>query len=179
MNPLLRSRTHKLLLVSLAAALFTPALFAQKIQTEFDQAADFSKFKTFVLRPGRINSPNPSLNNEIVKKQLDADVQKYLEMSGLTPVGSGQPDLVVRYRLGTPRAVETEVYPAGWRGWGSRVVKVPYTEGTLVIDLRDPATHSLVWRCIARQDENDAGKIESKLDDMVKKAFQKFPPKGQ
>lgn len=179
MKSRLYSRTYKLLLVCFAVVLFIPKVRAQKIQTEFDQAADFSKFKTFALRPGRINSPNPSLNNEIVKKQLDAEIQKYLEMRGLTPVTSGQPDLAVRYTLGTPRAVETEVYPAGWRGWGSRVVKVPYTQGTLVIDLRDPATHSLIWRCIARQDENDASKIESKLDDMVKKAFQKYPPSSR
>jgi hypothetical protein len=171
------SRRYKVLPLCLAVALFTPAAFAQKIQTEFDQAADFHSFKTFALRPGRIHSADPSLNNEIVRKELDADVRKYLEMKGLTPVASGVPDLVVIYTLGTPRRVETEVYPAGWRGWGSRVVKVPYTEGSLVIDLRNPATHSLVWRCIARQNEHDSGKIESKLDQMVKKAFQKYPPK--
>ncbi len=53
----------------------------------------------------------------------------------------------------------------------------PYTEGTLVIDLRDPSTHSLVWRGIAREDKDDPNKIEGKLDDMVKKALEKYPPK--
>jgi hypothetical protein len=56
-------------------------------------------------------------------------------------------------------------------------VRVPFTEGTLVLDLRDPATRSLVWRAIARQDKSDAEKVEGKLDDMVRKSFDKYPPK--
>jgi hypothetical protein len=60
---------------------------------------------------------------------------------------------------------------------GTRVVRVPYTEGTLVIDLRDPTTRSLVWRGIAREDKSDATKIEGKLDDMVRKSIEKYPPK--
>jgi hypothetical protein len=56
-------------------------------------------------------------------------------------------------------------------------VRVPYTEGTLVIDLRDPKTMSLVWRAIAREDKSDALKIEGKLDDMVRKSIDKYPPK--
>jgi hypothetical protein len=56
-------------------------------------------------------------------------------------------------------------------------VRVPYTEGTLVIDLRDPSTRSLVWRAIAREDKKDAAKVEAKLDDMVRKSFDKYPPK--
>jgi hypothetical protein len=70
-----------------------------------------------------------------------------------------------------------ESYPAGWYGLRTRVVRVPYSEGTLVIDLRDPSTRSLVWRAIATEEKSDATKIEGKLDDMVKKSFNKYPPK--
>lgn len=166
----------KALVVILLAA---TGAFAQKIQTEFDRTANFSQFKTFAIRSGRLASGNPSLNNDLVKKQLEADIQKHLEAKGLTPISFGKPDLDVRYTLGTPRGVETEVYPAGWRGWGSRVVKVPYTEGTLVIDLRDSGRNSLVWRAIAREDQQDASKLASKLDGMVKKAIDKYPPKAK
>jgi hypothetical protein len=54
---------------------------------------------------------------------------------------------------------------------------VPYAEGTLVIDLRDTSVHSLVWRGIASEEKSDAAKIQGKLDDMVKKALAKYPPK--
>lgn len=153
--------------------------FAQKIEIEADQAADFSKFKTFAIREGRLNSKNPSLNSDLIRKRLNADIQKYLEAKGLTFVPSGPSDLNVRYTLGAVRKTELETYPAGWRGWGTRVVRVPFTEGTLVIDLRDPTTRSLVWRAIAREEKGDAAKIEGKLDDMVKKSIDKYPPKAK
>ena len=71
----------------------------------------------------------------------------------------------------------TETYPAGWRGLGTRVAKVPYAEGNLVIDLRDPTTRSLVWRGIATEEQRNAAKLAGKLDDMVKKCIAKYPPK--
>jgi len=149
---------------------------AQKVTVEFDQAANFSRYKTFAIRDGQLNSRNPALNSELVKKRIDADIQRYLTTRGLSLV-SGASDLNVRYRLGSARKTELESYPAGWRGWGTRIVRVPYTEGTLVIDLRDPATRSLVWRAIASVEKKDADKIEGKLDDMVKKSLEKYPPK--
>jgi hypothetical protein len=160
------------LLIFLAAA----GAFAQKITIEFDQAADFSKYRTFAIRDGQLNSKNPALNSELVKKQIDADIERYLTARGLELV-AGRSDLNVRYRFGSARKVELEQYPAGWRGLGTRVVRVPYTEGTLVIDLRDSSVHALVWRAIASEEKSDAAKIESKLDKMVKKSFEKYPPK--
>ena len=150
--------------------------FAQKITVEFDEAVDFTKFHTFAIRNGQLNSRNPGLNSELVKKKIDADIIKYLQARGLEST-DGKSDLNVRYTFGSARKIEREAYPAGWRGWGTRVVRVPYAEGTLVIDLRDPSTRSLVWRGIAREEKSDAVKIEGKIDDMVKKAIEKYPPK--
>jgi len=150
--------------------------FAQKITVEFDEAVDFSKFHTFAIRNGQLNSRNPALNSELVKKKIEADIIKGLTARGLE-ITDKKSDLNVRYTFGSARRVETEAYPAGWRGWGTRVVRVPYAEGTLVIDLRDPSTRSLVWRGIARDEKNDPVKLEGKIDDMVKKALEKYPPK--
>ncbi len=152
--------------------------FAQKIQIESDPAVDFSKFKTFTIRPGRLQSKNAALNGELIRKRIDFDIQKYLSAKGLTFVPSGRADVNVLYTLGAVRGAQLEAYPAGWRGWGTRVVRVPYTEGTLVIDLRDTGTRSLVFRSIAREEKRDAAHLEPKLDDMVKKSFEKYPPKA-
>ncbi len=158
------------LLVALAA-------FAQKVQIECDAEADFSKYKTFTIAEGRLNSKNPSLSGDLIRKRIQLDIRKNLESKGLTYVESGPSDLNVRFTLGAARKVEREAYPAGWRGLGTRVVRVPYTEGTLVIDLFDRGSHSMVWRGISREEKSDPSKIEGKLDDMVKKAIEKYPPK--
>lgn len=163
----------RVFILTLLAAL---SAFAQKITVEFDEAADFSKYKTFAIRDGQLNSRNPALNSELVKKRIDADIERGLTARGLTMV-SGRSDLNVRYRFGSARRAEIETYPAGWRGFGTRVVRVPYTEGTLVLDLRDPSTRSLVWRAIASEEKRDAIKIESRLDEMVGKSVERYPPK--
>ena len=54
---------------------------------------------------------------------------------------------------------------------------MPFAEGTLVIDLRDTSTHSMVWRGIASEEKSEAAKIQGKLDDMVRKSLEKYPPK--
>ena len=162
-----------MLIVTLLAA---HVAFAQKITMEFDRNADFSKYKTFAIREGQLNSKNPSLNSPLVKKQIEADIEHDLAAKGLTRV-TGPSDLNVRYTFGSARKTEVETYPAGWYGLGTRAVRVPYAEGTLVIDFRDPATRSLVWRAVAGEEKSDATKIEGKLDDMVKKSIEKYPPK--
>lgn len=115
-----------------------------------------------------------------IKRFTRTNIAKFPADSPLMPSGPAGPvtprrEYVVRLapsqRLGQR--------PVSWRGWGTRVVRVPYTEGTLAIDLRDPSTKSLVWRAIAREDKGDAAKLEDKLDDMVKKAFDKYPPKAK
>lgn len=171
---------HGLLWQALGVLIFSlliaQAALAQKVTREFDRTVDFSKYKTFAIRGGQLNSKNPALNSELVKKQIEADIERALVARGLTQV-TGPSDLNVRYHFGAAQKTELETYPAGWYGFGTRVVRVPYSEGTLVIDLRDPSTRSLVWRAIAREDKSDASKIEGKLNDMVKKSFDKYPPK--
>lgn len=157
--------------------LVSQAVWAQKITMEFDQSVDFSRYKTFAIREGQLNSGNSALNSPLVKKQIEADIQNALTAKGLTMATGGPADLNVRYTFGAARKTEIEAYPAGWYGRGTRYVRVPYAEGTLVIDLRDPTTRSLVWRSIAAEEKNDATKIQGKLDDMVKKSMEKYPPK--
>ena len=156
--------------------LIASSAFAQKITIEFDQAADFTRYKTFAIRAGQLNSQNPALNSELVKKQIENDIESNLTAKGLAKT-TGRSDLNVRYTLGTRRNVETEAYPAGWRGLGTRIVRVPYAQGTLVIDLRDPTTRSLVWRAIATDEKSDPMKLAGKIDDMVRKSIEKYPPK--
>lgn len=167
-------RAFALLVLGLLAA---QAARAQKITMEFDQSIDFSRYKTFSIRDGQLSSKNPALNSPLVKKQIEADIESDLTKKGLTAASSGPADLNVRYTFGAARKTEIEAYPAGWYGLGTRYVRVPYAEGTLVIDLRDPTTRSLVWRAIAAEEKSDATKIEGKLDDMVKKSIDKYPPK--
>ncbi len=170
MRPLLSIRSCLLLA-------FLPVLaLAQKVNVEFDEAANFSQYKTFAIRQGQLNSKAPALNNDLVRKNIETAIRKLLTEKGLVET-ENRPDLNVRYSLGSGRRTQVEAYPAGWRGLGTRLVRVPYTEGTFVLDLRDAKQRSLVWRAIAVEDKTDPMKIREKLDDMIKKSIDKYPPK--
>ena len=160
--------------IILLAAL--PALaLAQKVNIEFDQAADFSRFKTFYMNPGQLNARNPNLNSDLVRKNIQTEIRKRLTEKGLTEVTSGARDLNVGFTLGAARRREVDVYPVGW--WGARRIVTPYMQGTLVINLRDAQQRSLVWRAVAVEDKGEAAQVEKKLPDMVKKSFEQYPPK--
>ena len=61
----------RLLLVALLPSL----AFCQKVSIEFDEGRDFSDYKSFALVAGTLNSKNPSLNNELVKKKIDEEIR--------------------------------------------------------------------------------------------------------
>ncbi len=110
------------------------------------------------------------------RKKIENEIRKRLTEKGLLEVES-KPDLNVRFTLGQARKTEVEAYPAGWRGLGTRRVRVAYTQGTLVINLRDPSRKELVWRSIAVEEKDDPAQISQHLDDMVRKSIEKYPPK--
>ena len=157
-------------------ALVAAPLFAQKVDVEFDESADFGHYKTFHLVDGQLNAKAAALNSDLTKRKIENEIRKRLTEKGLMEV-EAKPDLNVRFSLGSGRRNEIESYPAGWRGLATRRVRVTYTQGTLVINLRDTKRKELVWRAIAVEEKNDPMEISKHLDDMVKKAIDKYPPK--
>ena len=172
---MIRTRATYLAVITTAVLLAVP-VFAQNVTTDFDESVDFKKFRTFAVREGEVKSQSPALNSDLTKKRIAAEIEKALVAKGLKPA-TGSADLNVFFNLGAQRGTDTEVYPAGWRGRARRVVKVPNAQGTMVIDMRDPSTRSLVWRAVINEDEPNPGKLADKLDDMVKKAIKEYPPK--
>jgi hypothetical protein len=147
-------------------------LCAQKVHNEFDETTDFSQYKTFLIREGQLNSKNPALNSDLVRKKIDTELRRRLTERGLTEVIS-KADLNVRYSLGASNHREVDVYPSGW---GNRRYVIHYTEGTLIIDLRDAKRRALVWRAIVTEDKDSGAKVSDHLGDMVKKGIEKYPP---
>jgi hypothetical protein len=149
---------------------------AQKVDIEADESADFSKYKTFRIGEGQLKSKSPALNSDLTRRKIDNEIRKRLIEKGLSETSS-QPDLNVVFRLGSARRNEVDAFPAGRYGRATRRVVSQYTEGTLIIDLRDASRRELVWRAVAVEDKGDPSKIADRLDDMVRKSIDKYPPK--
>lgn len=156
------------------ALLCAPFVQAQKVDLEFDESVNFGNYKTFRIGAGEVNAKAPALKNDLVRKNIENELRARLTAKKLTEV-TGQADLTVRYNLGSAQRTEGTAIPAGRLGRQTRIVRTRYTEGTLTIDLL--ATRELVWRAVVTADEKDPAKIAAKLDSMVKKAIDKYPPK--
>ncbi len=151
------------------------SLAADERHVDFDEQTDFSQYKTFMIGAGRITTNKPELKSPIVKDRIESAIRGQLEHKGLHEVSS-RPDLIVNYVLGAANKAEAQTWigPRGRR----RVSGVNrFTEGTLMIDLRDRPGRQLVWRGIYRDDENDAAKVSHKLPDDIRKLFDKYPDK--
>jgi hypothetical protein len=154
----------------------SPSLFADDHDVDFNEQTDFSKFKTFTINETQITARQPELNSPLVRNKITDTIRAQLVAKGLKEV-QNRADIVVNYRLGATDRREVERFPAGRRGRLTRLETFRFTEGTLVIDLRDRDAREMVWRGIYRDDESNRSKLASKLPDDVKKLFSEYPPK--
>ena len=134
-----------------------------------DPKADFSQFKTFAIRVGKIASDRPELDNSLFAKKLSKTIQAALVAKGLREV-SGRPDLLVDYSI-TNEDISTTTRGGG-RGIGPQPLR--YTVGMLVIDLMRPGSPAPVWRGVYRDAESTGSKLMQKLPDDAKKLIAKY-----
>ena len=164
--------------IAALAIVLAPALAqAQKVNTDFDPAVDFTTFKTYSWTTGT-PSPNP-----LGEQRIQDAVNKALQAKGLKLV-SANPDLVVAtHAVGKE---ETELVSTGYSGpyrWGYRggtstTSVYTYMTGTLAVDLYSAQTKKLAWRGVGSDTLSDkAEKNAEKVVKAVDKMFKQFPPK--
>ena len=117
---------------------------ARKDRDRSDQAVDFSKFRTFAIRDSRLNSKNPALNNDLVKKTAGCGYRKISGGEGTVFVESG-PSLTSTFAI---RSARCERLSGGVSGGLARLGHAG-RKGALHRRhagdrLRDPTTRSLV-----------------------------------
>ncbi len=167
---------------------------AFKVNTDYDQTADFSSFKTFAFAgPAEMNKGG-IYDNSLMQKRVESAVVRELTAKGLRQVALDQPqDLLVHYwvtvldkqRLesgGTSVGVARGPYGGtGWgAGYGGGVTTVDYKEGTLILDLIESAKKQLVWRATIVGTLQDSTKDNVELgNEAIAKAFESYPPPVQ
>jgi hypothetical protein len=151
--------------------------FAQRVHTDQDPAAAFGTYRTFAWKSAAINTPDPALNNPIVQRKIEAEIEKQLMERGMTKATSGPPDVFISFRLGTGFERQVIDYPIGWRWGGWRREVVFSDKGTLVIDVADAARRQMVWRAVCVDTAANGNKLDDHLPKDVRKAFDQFPVK--
>jgi uncharacterized protein DUF4136 len=161
------------------------------VQTDHDATADFSAFKTFAFAGLADVNKGGIYDNSLMQKRIESAVARELTAKGLRQVGLDEhPDLLVHYWVNVQdkqrlesggTSVGVARGPRGGYGWGAGygggVTTVEYKEGTLILDLVEPAQKQLEWRATIVGTLQDSAEENTELgNEAIAKAFKDYPP---
>ena len=173
------SRTMIATMVTLLSA--SAALAETK--TDYDRAANFSQYKTYSWQ-------NVQTQDPLLADRIKAAVNAQLAAKGWTEVPSGGDAALVAMETTHNQQTLNTFYDGfggggwRWRGFGgfgeATTTTETYKVGSLVVDIFDAKTKSLIWRGSDSDTlSNNSDKNIKELDKNVKKMFDHFPPQAK
>lgn len=166
----------------LASMLAATAALAVDVKTDYDRAANFNQYKTYSWE-------KVQTKDALWIDRIKSAVNAALAAKGWTQVESGGDISIVAIEMNKNQQTLNTFYDGfgggwRWRGFGgigeSTTTVDTYKVGTLVVDLFDAKTKTLVWRGSASDTlSNNADKNIKNLDKGVQKMFQHFPPEAK
>ncbi len=175
----------------LFSSLFVACL-GPRVYTDHDASFDFAKLETyFWLDPPLREAPreegappvDPFVHNTLLDKRVRGAVEAALDARGYRKAEGDDADFAIRYEVVSREIVRNSpVYVGGaygYRHYGAGAVysnTTSYQEGTLILDVIDPASESIAWRGWSASRTRD-GHIDSNLvSRTVDAILEKFPP---
>jgi hypothetical protein len=157
------------------------------VNTDYDRTADFSKYKTFSFY--KLNVSGLAVN-ELNQTRIVNAIKAEMVKKGFSEVNEN-PDLMVNAT--TVVQVEKQYnansygmggvyrpyrWGGGYGGMSSTTVTVQnVTEGSLVVDVLDSATNSLVWTATGSKElASQSSTPDQDITDAVNQIMQSFPP---
>jgi hypothetical protein len=168
---------------ALTAAACTPSV---DVRTQTAPDASIGGRQTFWILPvpaRRVDaasaaSDDPMLANSMTNRELINDLTRAFEGRGYV-VNATNPDFTVAYYASTREKLDLNTWNYGysWRRWPRQYVDVTqYTEGTVIVDIIDPASKELLWRGQGVSAvSSDPAKYASELNKTVTAILSKFP----
>jgi hypothetical protein len=154
---------------------------AQDVNYNYDQTADFSKYKTYkwAAIEGKMYP------DQIVDQNIRNAVDAQLRTKGLTKAEEN-PDLLVAYNIAIDKEQRIDSWGSGYWGWyGGGMTSTTVSTinvGTLVLDMYEPAGQKLVWRGTATKTlnaKNSPEKRQKNLQKAMQKLLKNYPPTGK
>jgi hypothetical protein len=163
------------------ALICTVSVFAQDVNTHYDRAADFNKYKTY-------SWTKVQTDDVLWGGHTKEAVNSALAAKGWNEVETGGDVTIIAMEMTKKRNTLDTYYGDfqggwGWR-WGGGFPDAPTTEdtyriGTLVVDMFDSNSKKLIWRSSASEAlSSKSDKNIKKLDRAVQKMLAHFPPSG-
>jgi hypothetical protein len=164
----------KYVLCAMLACIASAFALGQQVSVNYNHSQDFSQYHTYAWAGNNANQ----IQNSILAQQAQSDINSALQGSGLQMVQESQnPDLIVSSNGGLKQ--QTSYSAWGMRGIGGGmggITPEQNVEGTLIVDLYDAKTQSLLWRGIAENTlSNNGNKNSQMVSKAIQKMFKQFP----
>jgi hypothetical protein len=183
---------RKLLFVACACLLIASFASAQDVTYNFDQKADFTKFKTYRW----VKVEGSEQPDELTARQIVDAIDKQFTAKGLTKTESGDADLLVGYQVAINQEKQLTTFGTGYGmgpGWGGRwyggygggvatTTVSTILVGSVALDMYDASAKTLVWRGLASSQIDTKASPEKRqknLDKGAEKLLKNFPPKAK
>ena len=141
----------------------------QQVSVNYNHDASFAQYHTYAWGSNNTNQ----IRNSILAQVAQQDINTAMQGKGLQMVQESQnPDLVLTANGGMRQ--QTSYSAWGMRGIGGGmggITPEQNVEATMIVDLYDAKTQSLVWRGLAQNTLNNNG---NKNQEMVQKAITKM-----
>lgn len=151
--------------------------------SDYEPSTDFSKYKTWTWMATA--KPSEKDIDPISYKRIQDAIEAELPMRGLAKAGEGA-DLSVTFQISVQHKIKQSNASVGvGYGWGPAHVGVSkspsreWDEGTLILDLVDPKTKTLIWRGTAKGTVDPNASPEERkagIRDAVGYLLEDYPP---
>jgi len=164
----------KFALCAMAVCITSAVAVGQQVSVNYNHSQSFAGYHTYAWASDNANQ----IQNSILAQVAQTDIDTALQGKGLQKVQESQnPDLILLASGGMRQ--QTSYSAWGMRGIGGGmggITPEQNVEGTLIVDLHDVKTQSLVWRGIAQGTlSNNGNKNQQMVQNAVNKMFKQWP----
>jgi hypothetical protein len=146
----------------------------QQVSVNYNHSQSFMQYHTYAWGSNNANQVQDSILAQVAVQDIDSALQG----KGWQKVAEGQnPDVIVTANGGMKQ--QTSYSAWGMRGIGGGMGGITPEQnviGTMIVDLYDAKTQSLIWRGIAQNALNNNGnKNQQMVQKAVTKMFKQWP----
>jgi hypothetical protein len=146
----------------------------QTVSVNYNHSQSFSSYHTYAWASNNANQ----VQNSILAQVAQQDIDTAMQGKGLQKVQESQkPDLILLASGGMRQ--QTSYSAWGMRGIGGGmggITPQQNVEATLIVDLHDAKSQSLIWRGIAQDTlSNNGNKNQQLVQKAVQKMFKQWP----
>ena len=164
----------KFALCAMLMCIASAVAVGQQVSVNYNHSQSFSGYHTYAWGSNNANQVQNSILAQVAQQDIDAALQG----KGLQKVQESQkPDLILLASGGMKQQTS-------WSAWGMRgigggmggITPQQNVEATLIVDLHDTKSQSLVWRGIAQDTlSNNGDKNQKLVQSAISKMFKQWP----